>query len=76
MSKRSEQVGAESKSAVPTESPAVDEAAAAAGNHDEARQLAYSYWQARGCPDGSPEEDWLLAERELSSRADGQLRVP
>ena len=76
MSKRSKQVSSESKSAVPTESPAVDEVAATAGNHEEARQLAYSYWQARGCPDGSPEEDWLLAERELSSRADGQLRVP
>jgi hypothetical protein len=27
--------------------------------------LAYSYWVARGCEGGSPEEDWLLAEREL-----------
>ena len=27
--------------------------------------LAYSYWVARGCEDGSPEEDWLRAEREL-----------
>jgi hypothetical protein len=26
---------------------------------------AYFYWEARGCPDGSPEEDWLRAEREL-----------
>jgi Protein of unknown function (DUF2934) len=28
-------------------------------------QLAYSYWQARGCPEGSPEEDWLRAEADL-----------
>ena len=27
--------------------------------------LAYSYWLARGCEGGSPEEDWLRAEREL-----------
>ena len=27
--------------------------------------LAYSYWVARGCEGGSPEEDWLRAEREL-----------
>ena len=27
--------------------------------------LAYSYWVARGCAGGSPEEDWLRAEREL-----------
>ncbi|HTS60784.1 MAG TPA: DUF2934 domain-containing protein [Candidatus Acidoferrales bacterium] len=27
--------------------------------------LAYSYWEARGCEGGSPEEDWLRAEQEL-----------
>ena len=27
--------------------------------------LAYSYWEARGFTGGSPEEDWLKAEREL-----------
>jgi hypothetical protein len=27
--------------------------------------LAYSYWQARGCPIGSPEEDWYRAENDL-----------
>ncbi len=31
--------------------------------------LAYSYWQARGCQGGSPEEDWLRAERELKASA-------
>lgn len=33
--------------------------------HEEVARLAYSYWQARGCPDGSPEEDWFRAEAEL-----------
>jgi hypothetical protein len=27
--------------------------------------LAHSYWVTRGCEGGSPEEDWLRAEREL-----------
>ena len=31
--------------------------------------LAYRYWQARGCPDGSPEEDWFKAECELRCRS-------
>jgi len=30
-------------------------------------QLAYSLWQQRGCPTGSANEDWLEAERQLSS---------
>jgi hypothetical protein len=30
--------------------------------------LAYRYWQARGCPDGSPEEDWFKAEQEPQGR--------
>jgi Protein of unknown function (DUF2934) len=37
--------------------------------HDEIATLAYELWQARGCPYGSPEEDWLRAESELRSRA-------
>lgn len=31
-------------------------------------ELAYRYWQERGCPIGSPEEDWYRAERELRDR--------
>ena len=33
--------------------------------HDDIARLAYSYWEARGHQGGSPEEDWLRAEREL-----------
>jgi hypothetical protein len=29
--------------------------------------LAFSYWEARGCQGGSPEEDWLRAEEHLRS---------
>src|SRR5689334_11491430 len=28
-------------------------------------QLAYALWQDRGCPIGSPEQDWIEAERQL-----------
>jgi len=43
--------------------------AADSPSHDEIAVLAYSYWEARGFQGGSPEEDWLRAERELSSGA-------
>ncbi len=32
---------------------------------DEIAARAYRCWQERGCPSGSPEEDWLRAEQEL-----------
>jgi hypothetical protein len=34
-------------------------------SHEEIARLAYSYWQACGCQDGSSEQDWLRAERDL-----------
>ncbi len=37
--------------------------------HDDIAALAHELWQARGCPDGSPEEDWFRAAEELRSRA-------
>jgi len=30
--------------------------------------LAYEFWEKRGCPDGSSEEDWFRAEQELIAR--------
>jgi DUF2934 family protein len=41
---------------------------------EQIAQLAYSYWQARGCPWGSPEEDWIRAEAELGNRLGRRLR--
>ena len=53
------------------EAPEVVEAAgahlAAGPSHEEIARLAYSYWESRGCTGGSPEEDWLRAELELSA---------
>jgi len=31
--------------------------------------LAYLLWVDRGCPGGSPEEDWYEAERQLETHA-------
>lgn len=30
-------------------------------------ELAYRIWQARGCPEGTAEQDWLDAEKQLQS---------
>jgi hypothetical protein len=38
--------------------------------HEEIAALAYSVWQARGCPEGTPEEDWFNAERTLKSKSE------
>ncbi len=37
--------------------------------HQDVAALAHSRWQARGCPAGSPDEDWQHAELELRARA-------
>lgn len=37
--------------------------------HADIAALAYELWQARGCPHGSPEEDWFHAAEHLRSRA-------
>lgn len=37
-------------------------------DREEIALLAYSYWETRGYQGGSPEEDWLRAEQELTSK--------
>ena len=37
--------------------------------HRSIGELAYRLWQARGCPQGSAEQDWLDAERQLRTTA-------
>jgi len=40
-------------------------------DHEKQQQtalLAYQFWTERGCPVGSPDEDWFRAERALHSR--------
>jgi hypothetical protein len=39
-------------------------------DHDKQQQtafLAYQFWMERGCPVGSPDEDWFRAEHALHS---------
>jgi hypothetical protein len=43
----------------------------AAFSHEDIAVLAYQLWEARGRPEGSPEEDWFQAAKELRSRAVG-----
>ena len=36
--------------------------------HENIARVAYGHWEARGCPHGSPEVDWLLAEKQVLQR--------
>ena len=38
--------------------------------HEQVAILAYHLWQERGCPEGSPEVDWLQAEQQLQAAGD------
>lgn len=38
-------------------------------SHEEIALRAYRLWEERGCPIGSPEEDWFRAEEEIRSQA-------
>jgi len=51
-----------------TESTVQDTVAATAS--DEIAALAYQLWNERGCPAGSPDEDWFRAEAELNNRSE------
>jgi hypothetical protein len=45
-----------------------EDTAAMNSDYSEVAALAYRLWNERGCPAGSPEEDWFRAERELNGR--------
>jgi hypothetical protein len=38
-------------------------------SREDIAELAFRYWETRGGQGGSPEEDWLRAERELRTHA-------
>lgn len=40
--------------------------------HDDIATLARELWKARGCPDGTPQDDWFQAVEELRSRSYGK----
>jgi hypothetical protein len=35
-------------------------------NPEQIAALAYEFWQARGCPEGTAEEDWFRAKQEIA----------
>jgi hypothetical protein len=43
--------------------------ATASFGHDEIAALAHELWQARGHPEGSADEDWFHAVKQLRSKA-------
>jgi hypothetical protein len=52
--------------------PDFSEATEPASNQDEREEitrLARQFWIERGCPIGTPEEDWFRAEAEVRSQA-------
>ena len=52
-----------------------DEEGALPDRHQELELLAYEYWQERGSPIGSPEEDWFRAEEEMESLEEAASRL-
>lgn len=37
--------------------------------------LAYALWQERGCPDGTPEEDWYRAQQEIQAKQESHSEI-
>ena len=54
-----------------THRAAVNEHGVATFGHQDIAVLAHALWEARGCPEGSPEDDWLRAAHELRARGEG-----
>lgn len=44
--------------------------------HRSIGELAYRIWQDRGCPEGSAEQDWLDAEKQLRFGAAASEATP
>lgn len=68
MSKQAVKIAAEPDPLERPHEDSVDLALSEPGIQQEIAQLAYEFWESRGRPDGSPEEDWFRAEREVQSR--------
>ena len=57
---------AEAKAKTPRKSAPKPAVAPEMSFSEQVSRLAYQYWEERGCPAGSPHEDWFRAEQELS----------
>lgn len=71
MSKRGPKISTDKPSG-PKETPAeltTESPRPAPPEEGDVAELAYRRWLERGCPQGSAEEDWFEAEREVRSRS-------
>lgn len=64
MSKQAVKMGVDPEAKSESKSVDLDERVV----QQEVAELAFEFWRSRGCPDGSPGDDWFRAERELQSR--------
>jgi hypothetical protein len=60
----------ESSPANPANQASVNSHPNGGSNYEEVKRLAHEYWHARGCPEGSPEEDWFRAEQAVNGSAE------
>ncbi|MEP6539116.1 MAG: DUF2934 domain-containing protein [Bryobacteraceae bacterium] len=42
--------------------------------HEDVAMLAHGLWEERGCPDGSPDEDWFNAVQQLQLQGESLQR--
>jgi len=42
---------------------------------DQIAALAHALWHKRGCPEGSPEDDWFRAEQEIGEQRKNEIIV-
>ena len=45
-------------------------------SQEKIQERAYLLWKQRGCPDGSPDEDWFRAKWELSTHISTHISTP
>lgn len=50
-----------------------NEAADNASLKEQIAALANALWRERGCPDGSPDDDWFAAEEQIRQRRKSQI---
>jgi hypothetical protein len=41
--------------------------------NEQIAALAHALWNERGCPEGSPEEDWFKAEQEIRKQQNAEV---
>ena len=60
-------LASKTRESVASNNPPLSSGPTLAASPERIAERAYSYWVARGYAPGSPEEDWLRAERELTA---------